>query len=575
MAGNQYRDYIKRSFLKYACSIISLLFVLMGLFLFINVQWISVGSNRKNNALLASALDSQVSSYKEGLEHFSTDYRFLDALKPGNADAATQVNRLLYGFTTSQPIRSTFALTDAEGRMVSSSLFEGNREIFLNSAVYKSLVEKMQEAPDLTHTMPSRLNFAHGQEGDLLMARPVADADGICGYLFFDLMDEQIYEAVRECPLDDVVITDRYDNLVFAVGRQNADPMEKYPAGKYRMDWQKGNIVKVNNKHYHIHKEVLPESSLILYTLVSMEFQRSLVTYGILFLGLAEILMVIMIPPLTLRITKKNLQAIDELQASVEEMGRGNMDYRLKSQVFDEFRMLNDAFRNMVIQREELMLHNSELAERKRTMEIKQLEEQFNPHFIFNVLETLRYEIAIDSQKASEMVMAFANLMRYSVYYGSTIVPLQTDIEYINDYLLLQKMRYNRRLNYHIDIPEELMDLMIPKLLLQPVVENSLVHGMKDKHCVSVTITARKKDSTLVLSVEDNGSGISPEKLKELREALDQEDIYREHIGLYNSHRVVRLLYGPSYGLTIESSPGNGTRVSVTLPADMEEDTYV
>ena len=95
MAGNQYRDYIKRSFLKYAFSIISLLFVLMGLFLFINVQWISVGSNRKNNALLASALDSQVSSYKEGLEHFSTDYRFLDALKPGNADAATQVNRLL------------------------------------------------------------------------------------------------------------------------------------------------------------------------------------------------------------------------------------------------------------------------------------------------------------------------------------------------------------------------------------------------------------------------------------------------------------------------------------------------
>ena len=76
MAGNQYRDYIKRSFLKYAFSIISLLFVLMGLFLFINVQWISVGSNRKNNALLASALDSQVSSYKEGLEHFSTDYRF-------------------------------------------------------------------------------------------------------------------------------------------------------------------------------------------------------------------------------------------------------------------------------------------------------------------------------------------------------------------------------------------------------------------------------------------------------------------------------------------------------------------
>ena len=239
--------------------------------------------------------------------------------------------------------------------------------------------------------------------------------------------------------------------------------------------------------------------------------------------------------------------------------------------MFDEFKVLGDAFCNMVTQREELILHNSELTERKRIMEIKQLEEQFNPHFIFNVLETLRYEIAIDTAKASDMVMAFANLMRYSIYYGSTIVPLQTDIEYINDYLLLQKMRYNRRLNYHIDIPEELMGCKIPKLLLQPVVENSLVHGMKNIHSITINISAWKENGQLNLCVEDNGSGISEDKLKELRKGLEQEDVYREHIGLYNSHRVVRLLYGPESGMTIESSPGNGTRVIVTLPADMEE----
>ena len=89
--------------------------------------------------------------------------------------------------------------------------------------------------PDPTPCQPPRI-LPTEQAGDLLLAHSLADADGICGYLFFDLMDEQIYEAVREYPLDDVVITDRYDNLIFAVGRQNADPMEKYPAGKYRMD---------------------------------------------------------------------------------------------------------------------------------------------------------------------------------------------------------------------------------------------------------------------------------------------------------------------------------------------------
>lgn len=572
MAGsNQYRDYIKRSFLRFAFSIIALLFVLVGLFLFINVQLISAGGNRKNNARLGAVLDKQVRAYEDGLLRFGSDDRILEALKGRDSGRVTEVNRLLYDFSNAQSIRCSFVLTDSGGEIVSSNLFEGNREIFLNSAVFHSMFEKMAAEPDKIFTMPSRLNYAHGQAGDLALARAVSGPDRVYGYLFFDLSDEQIYAAVRDYLLDDVILTDRYDNLIFSIGRQSADPMEKYPAGKYRMEWQKGNVVKVNGKHYHVQKELLPESTLVLYTLVSMEFQRTLVSYGMIFLLIVGVLMLIMITPLSLRIAGKNLEAIDELQHAVAEMGRGNMDYKLQGQVFDEFKVLGDAFCNMVTQREELMLHNSELTERKRIMEIKQLEEQFNPHFIFNVLETLRYEIAIDAAKASDMVMAFANLMRYSIYYGSTIVPLQTDIEYINDYLLLQKMRYNRRLNYHIDIPEELMGCKIPKLLLQPVVENSLVHGMKNIHSITINISAWKENGQLNLCVEDNGSGISEDKLKELRKGLEQEDVYREHIGLYNSHRVVRLLYGPESGMTIESSPGNGTRVIVTLPADMEE----
>ena len=572
MAGsNQYRDYIKRSFLRFAFSIIALLFVLVGLFLFINVQLISAGGNRKNNARLGAVLDKQVRAYEDGLLRFGSDDRILGALKDRDSGRVTEVNRLLYDFSNAQSIRCSFVLTDSGGEIVSSNLFEGNREIFLNSAVFHSMFEKMAAEPDKIFTMPSRLNYAHGQAGDLALARAVSGPDRVYGYLFFDLSDEQIYAAVRDYPLDDVILTDRYDNLIFSIGRQSADPMEKYPAGKYRMEWQKGNVVKVNGKHYHVQKELLPESTLVLYTLVSMEFQRTLVSYGMIFLLIVGVLMLIMITPLSLRIAGKNLEAIDELQHAVAEMGRGNMDYKLQGQVFDEFKVLGDAFCNMVTQREELMLHNSELTERKRIMEIKQLEEQFNPHFIFNVLETLRYEIAIDTAKASDMVMAFANLMRYSIYYGSTIVPLQTDIEYINDYLLLQKMRYNRRLNYHIDIPEELMGCKIPKLLLQPVVENSLVHGMKNIHSITINISAWKENGQLNLCVEDNGSGISEDKLKELRKGLEQEDVYREHIGLYKSHRVVRLLYGPESGMTIESSPGNGTRVIVTLPADMEE----
>lgn len=572
MKGNQYRDYIRRSFFRYAFSILFFLFVLVALGLLINIQWFSVGGNRRDNAHLSQLLDRQVADYQAALEEFCGDSAILTALKDQAPEETTRANRLLYGFSNSQTIRCTFSLTDLQGNLLCTNLFSGNQELFLKSFLYREMTEKLLSEPEKTLMTPSRLNYSSDQDGALMLGRAVVEQGRILGFLFFDITDAQLYEAVREYPLDDVILTDRYDNLIFTVGRQSLDPMEKYPAVKYRLDWQEGNTVKVNEKHYNVQKTVLPESGLILYTLVSIELQKSLITYGMLFLGVAGLLMMAFLIPITLRITKRHHAAVDELLHSVEEMGRGNMDYPLRAQVFDEFGALNDAFRRMVLQREELLTRNSELSERKRIMEIKQLEEQFNPHFIFNVLETLRYEIAIDSAKASDMVLAFGNLMRYSIYYGSSTVPLQTDIEYINDYLLLQKMRYNRRLTYHIDIPEELMECRIPKLLLQPVVENSLVHGMKDTAGVSVTITASAEGPVLKLCVQDNGSGIEPERLKSLRLGLEQEDVYREHIGLYNSHRVVRLMYGSEYGLWIESAPGEGTCVTITLPLDMEDE---
>lgn len=574
MKSNQYKDYIKKSFIKYALCIISLLFVLVLLFLLINVQWIISGPNKRNHIQLSGILDQQILLYQKGLTELTQNLDLQTALNSTDLAAITANNRLLYDFTNAQTIRSSFILLDQSGRIVSSNLFAGNQEIFHESDIFRRMTSQMQEQPEKIFTQPNRLNYANEQKGDLILGKAVIMDGKLIGYLFFDLLDTYLYEIIREYPLDDVIITDRYDNLIFSISRQQTDPIDKYPSGKYRMDWQEGSVVKVNGKHYHIQKSSLPGSSLILYTLVSTEYQKDLLLYGIIFMLIVGILLVIISLPVTEHITQKNLLAINELQKSIEQMGKGNMDYQLRSQVFDEFQKLDDAYRHMVIQREELLKYNSELSERKRTMEIKQLEEQFNPHFIFNVMETLRYEIMIDAAKASDMVQSFARLMRYSIYYGSIRVSLRTDIEYINDYLLLQKMRYNRRLKYHIDIPEELLEYRIPKLLLQPVVENSLVHGMKNTHSISITITGRVHGDLLELCVEDNGSGIDGERLASLRAGLELEDGYKEHIGLYNSHRVVRLLYGPGYGVTIESQPGSGTRITVTMPADME-DYYV
>jgi len=545
---------------------------LVFLFLTIDIKWLTRSKSQRNSARIAEVLEEEIVSSKEGLKVLAGDYRIINLCKQQTNELTANVNRMLYDFSNSREIRGVFTLVDLQGNIICSNLYKNNRNIFLQSFLYKSLVSNMLSEPERIFLTPSRLNYSHNQTGDLLIGCTVKDGREAIGFLFFELLDEEIYEAVRGYNVDDLILTDQFNNLIFSIGRQSEDSMGKYPVESSQFKKNQVNIIELNGKQYLIIKNVLNGGSLYLYTLTSISFQQDLFRYAILFLVIVGILIIVLLKPLTLIVTDKNLHAIEELRKSILEMGKGNMEYSLRPHVFMEFQELNDTFRQMVLQREELQKRNNELMERKRVMEIRQLEEKINPHFLFNVLETLRYEVMIDPAKASEMIMAFANIMRYNIYYGDTIVPLKTDIEHVKDYLMLQKMRYNRRLTYSVDIPEELIECKIPKLVIQPIVENALKHGMKGVETINVKITASVENENLKLSVRDNGSGIEPEILDELIKDLEREDVSKEHIGMYNSHRVVRLLYGPPYGIKIESTYGKGTLVDIILPMSKGND---
>lgn len=567
MASNRYRSYVQQSFFRYTVAIIIFLCILVFSFLTINIQWLTKAEGMRNSTEIAEDLDQVVERYKKGLADLAADARIINICGHHTREQTAEANRMLYNFVNAQEIRGIFILVDRQGNIICSNLYQGNQDIFLQSFLFKSLVPNMLDAPEKIFLVPSRLNYSYNQTGDMLLGRAVIENQKVIGFLFFDLLDDEIYAAAGQYQMDDMILTDQYNNLIFSIGRQSEDAMGKYPLGA-QFEQNQANTIELNGKPYLIMKNVLSGGEINLYTLVSISFQKSLFRYAILFLVIVGLLMLIMLKPLTLLIADKNLEAIEELRKSVLEMGKGNMERASRPQVFEEFQELHDTFRNMVLQREELQKRNSELLERKRVMEIKQLEEKINPHFVFNVLETLRYEVLIDASVASEMIMAFANIMRYNLYYRDTIVPLKTDIEYVKDYLLLQKMRYNRRLTYSLDIPENVMECRIPKLVIQPIVENALKHGMKNVESIHIRITASMEGKDLKICVEDNGAGIEPEILSELIQDLEREDVYKEHIGMYNSHRVVRLLYGPPYGLKIESVYGKGTRVTIMLPAN-------
>jgi two-component system sensor histidine kinase YesM len=132
-------------------------------------------------------------------------------------------------------------------------------------------------------------------------------------------------------------------------------------------------------------------------------------------------------------------------------------------------------------------------------------------------------------------------------------------------------MRYNQRLTYSIEIGEALLACKVPKLLIQPIVENSIVHGLENSRQLTVSITGQALGNDLILCVEDDGPGMNAEKLAALRLLLDAEDAMPQRIGLYNVHRAAQLLYGKDYGLTLASISGKGMRVMLRIPAITED----
>ena len=563
MRSVTYKKYIEYSFLRYALSIIVILFIMMIAFLSFNFKVLEHYENKKNTLKLLQVLEKQFLSYNLALENLSKDTEIINLVSDSSNSHPSEVNRTLYNFVNTQDLKANFVLLDKDFNIISSNLFESNKELFLESRV----LEKVSAAPlNNTYITPSRLNYDYEQESSLIFAHAVMNGKEKVGYLFFDVLSKDIEDLFMRSPIDSIVLTDRYDHIIFYTGKKSVDLTLKYPGDKYMNTFSKDGEIDINGTKYQGQINTFIDGQFTLYTMVSKEIQRRSFYYGLWFIILSAFIMLFMIPYITRRISEKNVSAIEEMIGSITQMSHGKkVEHPV---IFEEFNKLLSSFEMVLAEKEALIKNNSELSERKRIMEIKQLEEQFNPHFLFNILETLKYQIMIDKDKAVEMVLAFAGLMRYSIYYGSTVVPLGTDIEYINDYLMLQKLRYNRRLTYSIDIPDELQECLIPKLLLQPIVENSLAHGLVD--VIHITIRAECSADMLIISVEDNGKGIDSQNLQLLRESLEKDSIYKEHIGLYNSHRVIKLLYGNRYGLEINSC--HGTLITVRLPFVLESE---
>ncbi len=194
------------------------------------------------------------------------------------------------------------------------------------------------------------------------------------------------------------------------------------------------------------------------------------------------------------------------------------------------------------------------------------LQAQINPHFLYNTLETVRFMIALGDGRAERMVLLLADLFRVSIGKGEFYVSVYQELQHIRLYIDIQTMRFPNKFTVQIDVADDVLQLFTLKFLLQPLVENSILHGFEDREAGgAIVATGQMEDGAVHLSVKDNGSGFSSERLPLVQSQLDGLSSVGS-IGLLNVHRRLRLHFGEAYGLAIESAPGLGTTVHVRFP---------
>ena len=215
--------------------------------------------------------------------------------------------------------------------------------------------------------------------------------------------------------------------------------------------------------------------------------------------------------------------------------------------------------------------------------ELTALQSQINPHFLYNTLESIRGQALMDdNREIAGMVEALSSFFRYSISRKGKLVTLREELANINNYMLIQCYRFNNRFSLEVLIDEEdeeAYDFLIPKLIIQPVVENAIYHGLEEKlEGGRVTIEVIVTDKTLILTISDNGSGIEGAALAKLNQwihspsmRVEEEGGQKQHntgIALPNIHKRIQLLFGEEYGVNVYSTVGQGTDVEITIPAD-------
>ena len=513
------------------------------------------------------------------LEHFSAEFEgvidsYVDENKKmageldvelfkGRPSYKTEAVSDIYRFLNGQVYRGDYYLFDQERNLVFSTNSQPNVIQYIGNYLPWNTTDQNDSKNDCIFIYDNTVIDGRALPAWLMFQTVVKDGS-LQGYSGFVLKADAFKERLGNME-QPVLLINKFNRLFTdGVSRFQNDRgklVEEFRGG--------GSMVHLENRWYYTGSvSVLDEEASVQVIYDCTSFVQ-LCLMSLVLVGFLALAVTLSIYRSAGKVADKKTEIIYDLIGALDQVEKGDLDVSLKITSGDEFERIGHSFNTMIGSIRHLLARHQELAKENLLATVQILESQFNPHFLFNTLESIRYMIKFGPGEAEKMLVSLSRMLRYSIQNGKDVVTVKEEMDFISRYLQVMLYRYGDRLRYSIDLEEGSRGASIPRMTLQPIVENSIKYGFgEDRDCLEIRISTRIQKGVLSVIIADDGVGIRPELLEELKANLDQGQNQTDHIGIYNVHKRIRLVYGSRYGVGIESKIEEGTVVTLRVPCE-------
>jgi two-component system, sensor histidine kinase YesM len=510
--------------------------------------------------------------------------QFLHSGENQDPNSSYQINQFLQGFTTVNPEIAGILVVNNDGKYSSNELYARNITPLTNEGWYSEAVENKGIFKVIGHPedriLKTHVNYTNSEIVSGVRAILDSETQKVIGVVLIDLKLRVISEIIEDVTLGKsgyLMVIDNEGQVIYSPPDSLIDQINPswFKDGKSNSFSKKINGVNMQFIYRSSPftnwttigvfptNESVPEVKKINFYVIS--FLYLICAFGI---GASYYLSHSMSRP------------INQLNSIMNKVESGDLSTRYKGDRADEIGMLGRSFNKMIARINKLISLMEIQGRQKREAELQALQAHIKPHFLYNTLDTInwmaRKKGALD---VAELVESLSQLFRIGLSKGNDIIPLENEVEHIHSYLKIQKARYKDKLNYSISINPELNTIKVVKLVLQPIVENAIYHGIKERRGPgNIAITGEEVEGNLVLCVKDDGVGMPEERLSNLNEGLaisfeSLEETRKKNsigYGVMNVQARIKLTFGEPYGISVESVQGKGTNVKILLPLNKE-----